>query len=358
MTDLQPTCRICGNPARDIHPLIAPGGGGYRSACRVSCGTCGTYDITEMLISTLESFPSSFSAEDRYRLSAITRAASDGGKVLELTSGNVSHLLENAPQPSPLEQIDLVLDHLAAHTPAGGKPVPLDSKTDYPIAYAHGGEGLDFILDGMIKDGLTERSGSSTPPQYRITMAGYRRLEERKAAPGAAGVESLRGNSVRQGTPDRAGLATQGGRDESDVFISHASEDKDDVARPLYEELTNRGFKVWFDEAELELGDSLPAKIDAGLAGCRFGVVILSPHFFAKNWPRKELDGLAAREAGTGEKIILPIWHDVSEEDVRQRSPMLAAKLGISTAKGLASVVREIAKVLQKQRSSSTAAKP
>ena len=61
-----------------------------------------------------------------------------------------------------------------------------------------------------------------------------------------------------------------------DFFISHASEDKDEVARPLALELRKHGFNVWFDEFELRVGDSLTKKINAGLARSRFGVVVLS----------------------------------------------------------------------------------
>lgn len=66
-----------------------------------------------------------------------------------------------------------------------------------------------------------------------------------------------------------------------DVFISHASEDKSDVARPLAALLINAGLTVWIDEAELTLGDSLRRNIDLGLASSRFGVVILSTSFFS-----------------------------------------------------------------------------
>src|SRR5690349_18227727 len=97
-----------------------------------------------------------------------------------------------------------------------------------------------------------------------------------------------------------------------DVFISHASEDKDAVARPLAEALTKGGARVWLDEHELKLGDSLTGKIDHGLARSRFGVVILSDHFFAKKWPRAELAGLRAMEED-GKKVILPIWHGVDK---------------------------------------------
>ncbi len=94
-----------------------------------------------------------------------------------------------------------------------------------------------------------------------------------------------------------------------DVFIAHATEDKDSVARPLASILRGAKLKIWYDEFTLSLGDSLRRSIDNGLARSRYGVVILSPDFFAKTWPQRELDGLVAREAK--QKIVLPVWHNV-----------------------------------------------
>ena len=131
-----------------------------------------------------------------------------------------------------------------------------------------------------------------------------------------------------------------------DIFISHASEDKDAVARPLADKLIQHGCYVWYDEYTLTLGDSLRRSIDKGLAASRYGLVILSPHFFEKEWPQKELDGLVAREDGS-EKRILPVWHNVSWKDVVSFSPPLAEKLGVSTMKGLEHVVREINRILK-----------
>lgn len=99
-----------------------------------------------------------------------------------------------------------------------------------------------------------------------------------------------------------------------DLFLSHAFEDKDAIARPLYQTLVAKGVSVWFDEAVLQMGDSLRRSIDAGLARCRYGVVILSPKFLSKQWPQHELDGLVARETATGEKAILPIWHELDRD--------------------------------------------
>lgn len=118
---------------------------------------------------------------------------------------------------------------------------------------------------------------------------------------------------------------------DHDAFISHASEDKSDLVRPLAQALTDRGMNIWYDEFQLTVGDSLRRSIDKGLAGSRFGIVVLSPDFFAKNWPQYELDGLVAKEI-EGKKVILPLWHRVSKNDVLKYSPTLADRVALSTA--------------------------
>lgn len=129
---------------------------------------------------------------------------------------------------------------------------------------------------------------------------------------------------------------------EFDVFISHASEDKDDLVRPLAEALRSAGLEVWFDEFELRLGDSLRRKIDQGIAKARFGLVVLSPAFFAKQWTQYELDGIVTAQV-TGKQIVLPIWHDVDRDDVFNFSPSLADKVAASTAiSTVAELAREI----------------
>jgi len=116
-----------------------------------------------------------------------------------------------------------------------------------------------------------------------------------------------------------------------DFFVSHASEDKEPVVIPLVNELCRLGARVWYDEFELRVGTRLRRSIDKGLTNCKYGVVVLSPSFFGKNWPEYELDGLTAREMGV-EDLLLPIWHDVTREDVARRSPSLADRLALSTA--------------------------
>lgn len=131
--------------------------------------------------------------------------------------------------------------------------------------------------------------------------------------------------------------------DHFDVFISHASEDKDEFVRPLAEALADMGIKVWYDEFTLRVGDSLRKRIDHGLAKARFGVVIISSAFLSKNWTQYELDGMVSREMN-GHKMILPIWHKVTKDDVVKFSPTLADKVALNTS---ISSVEEIADQLK-----------
>lgn len=118
---------------------------------------------------------------------------------------------------------------------------------------------------------------------------------------------------------------------EYDLFISHASEDKEDFVRPLAETLQNLGVKVWYDEFTLKVGDSLRRKIDSGLRNSKYGTVVLSTDFIKKDWTNYELDALVAREMN-GHKMILPIWHKLTKNDVLEYSPNLADKVALNTS--------------------------
>ena len=115
------------------------------------------------------------------------------------------------------------------------------------------------------------------------------------------------------------------------MFVSHATEDKDAVVRPLAHALREAGLTVWYDEFELRIGDSLRRKIDAGIARSRFGIVVLSKPFFAKGWASYELDGLVTMSV-SGKQVLLPLWHEISKDDVVAASPSLADKVALRTA--------------------------
>jgi hypothetical protein len=69
--------------------------------------------------------------------------------------------------------------------------------------------------------------------------------------------------------------------------------------------------------------------------------VVLSHSFFAKEWPQQELDGLMAREVA-GAKVILPVWHDITFEEVRGYSPILSGRVAAKSSEGLDTVVRRL----------------
>lgn len=141
--------------------------------------------------------------------------------------------------------------------------------------------------------------------------------------------------------PDhRSPFNTEDETKQYDVFISHASEDKDEVVRPLAYSLQAEGLSVWYDEFEMKIGDSLRRKIDKGLANSRFGIVVLSKDFIKKGWTNYELDGIVTK-AVSGEQIILPIWHNITKKEVLDFSPSLADKLARNTS---SYTVEEIAK--------------
>ncbi|MDI3567271.1 toll/interleukin-1 receptor domain-containing protein [Bradyrhizobium sp. Arg816] len=114
-----------------------------------------------------------------------------------------------------------------------------------------------------------------------------------------------------------------------DAFISHASEDKSSFVRPLAEFLKTAGVSVWYDEFALKAGDSLSRSIDKGLAGSKFGIVVLSEAFFKKRWTEYELSGLVAKEIN-GRKTIIPVWFNITKRDVLKFSPTLADKFALT----------------------------
>ena len=131
-----------------------------------------------------------------------------------------------------------------------------------------------------------------------------------------------------------------------DVFISHTTEDKGEIVRPLAEALIARNVRVWYDEFELRIGDSLRGKIDEGLANSRFGIVVLSPTFFEKKWPQYELDALVVREMAD-KSVILPIWHKITENEIIDHSPRLIDKIARNTSDfTIDEIAQEIAEVI------------
>lgn len=250
----------------------------------------------------------------------------------------------DADHPDTLQRVDLLLRE---HQRQGPKILEafLETKIFWLGFKSANAGSLVWIADPWDADYL----GISTTELVReaevLEARGIVRLDESREF-GSAGQQLL----LRTRELESGGMTSEGDRghkpaSEWDVFISHASEDKESFVHPLAEELTRLGLRVWYDKFTLKLGDSLREKIDYGLRYSRFGVVVLSPYFFSKDWPQKELDGLVALEVDS-RKVILPVWHNVTPDDVAKYSPILAGRLAVSTSTGLANVVSEIRRAI------------
>jgi hypothetical protein len=185
----------------------------------------------------------------------------------------------------------------------------------------------------------------------RLAIDGFLDLDESGRDPrGKPTAAALSAFATSAGAPTSLPVRTSPTDDfDYDAFICHASEDKTTFVEELAENLRQVGLAVWYDDFALTLGDGLREAIDRGLTKSEFGVVVLSHHFFEKDWPRRELEGLTALERN-GRKVILPIWHQIDVEEVRRSSPTLAGMVAVKSSRGIPSVVVELLKAMNKIR--------
>jgi hypothetical protein len=116
-----------------------------------------------------------------------------------------------------------------------------------------------------------------------------------------------------------------------DVFLAYSREDSSELARQLTTALRELHVNVWLDQDQIRIGDNLFEKIDEGMDRSRYGLVILSPHFFDSTWSNRELEALVKRESG-GSPSILPVWNGISEGELLEHAPALASKAGLSAS--------------------------
>ena len=118
--------------------------------------------------------------------------------------------------------------------------------------------------------------------------------------------------------------------DLRDVFLCHAWDDRKGAAKELHDMLEARGVSVWFSEKDVLLGSPLLREIDKGLAKSRVGIVLVTPAFLKRlagaGIAEKELSALLARD------LLVPIIHDTTYEELRDVSPLLGSRSGLSTA--------------------------
>jgi len=134
-----------------------------------------------------------------------------------------------------------------------------------------------------------------------------------------------------------------------DIFICHASEDKQAIIRPLVNVFNAQKVSCWVDEAEIRWGDSITQKVNEGLAKSRFVIVVLSPSFVGKNWPERELFAALSMEASSGEVKVLPlvVGDKMFLDQIRQKYSLLNDKLFISWGGDPQPIVKEVLSRLQ-----------
>lgn len=128
---------------------------------------------------------------------------------------------------------------------------------------------------------------------------------------------------------------------EYDAFISHAVEDKIPIANELCAKLERAGLKIWYSGKELGIGDSIEKTIQKGLTRSRYGIVIFSPTYLAKNWTIREFYTLLAKEIGE-HKVILPVLYNITLDDLKNKDMVMADRFAVNANKGIDFVVERL----------------
>lgn len=322
---LPPICPLCQQAAVSGKTLDNQNG------ARWMCTSCGTFDIDGMAFAAF--FRQGITLLDgrRYVLSGLARAEQGRGETLWIDADLCARVQRGeVPEPGVMEKLRLLVKWFREASGHPGSPVPLGDEMNYPAAFCRNADEWKYFREEAAKRGLLEWAVNGAG--LVVTTAGWEWLEH----PGA----HLPSSGSLLPTTGIGNTPSMDSHPDWDVFISHASEDKPFV-RALAAALKTQRVRVWLDQHELTMGDSLSQKIDHGLARSRHGIVVLSKAFFEKHWPQKELAGLVQREVA-GRKVILPIWHGVVHADVVQFSPTLADKLAANSDHGVDAVVAKV----------------
>lgn len=116
-----------------------------------------------------------------------------------------------------------------------------------------------------------------------------------------------------------------------DVFISHANKDKSDYVDLLYMSLKKLGVNIFYDTEVLSWGDDWKKVILDGTASSEFAIIVISENFFGREWTEKELYEFLKKQNSSGQKIVLPLLHNISLEQLKEKYPALGAIQVIDT---------------------------
>ena len=137
---------------------------------------------------------------------------------------------------------------------------------------------------------------------------------------------------------------------EYDAFISHAVEDKIPIANELCAKLEQAGLKIWYSGKELGVGDSIEKTIEKGLNRSRYGIVIFSPTYLAKNWTIREFYTLLAKEIKE-QKVILPVLYNITLDELKNKDLLMADRFAVNSDRGIDFVVDRLVREIRKTKS-------
>lgn len=185
------------------------------------------------------------------------------------------------------------------------------SYPSYPTSYSPPSPSYSGGSSSSVSGG----SGRTKKPRWSSPSSGayYTSVEIRTLEP------------VRKNYEERATKP-----DLRDIFLCHAWDDRNGVAKELHDKLEAKGASVWFSEKDVALGSLLLREIDKGLVNSRIGIVLVTPAFLqrvdAEGIAEKELSALLARD------LLVPVVHDTTFEELRETSPLLGSRSGLSTS--------------------------
>jgi hypothetical protein len=237
----------------------------------------------------------------RDRLDSGATTAEDQPERILLNSSSPHSEFENPPDNRSVLQIRRIREDVMNLLAQAAEPVP---KANLLRQICGTEKRLDQALKILVDTGQVTISNGAA----ELTSAGHVVVET------AASVQAQSASvspGILRASP------------QYDIFLSHAGEDRG-LADQLRRALDARGFKVWLDMGELTIGDTLTAKIEAGLRQSRYGLLLLSEAFLSKPWPQAELSALLHRHVSSAEKVLLPIRVGITHAHLAERHPLLA----------------------------------
>jgi len=125
------------------------------------------------------------------------------------------------------------------------------------------------------------------------------------------------------------------------IFISHAAEDKESFVDTFAKTLSKNDITNWYDKNEIQLGHSITESINYGLKNSEFVVVILSKNYIKKGWTNTEINSYFAND-GDKAKRVMPIWHNVTKQEVHDFAPILVDRLSANSSQGYETIIEKI----------------